>query len=112
IDYIKIEPDPPKRSSVLEFEGSGTLHETLEEGAYVDVLVMLGKWKIHEERYDLCQLMTENVNLTCPLEKGETLVKGKADIPWYVPWGTYNVSAKAYTAKNETLLCLKATAKF
>lgn len=84
--------------------------------------------KLVNTQADLCEQVA-NVDLSCPLEKGKTVIKKDVDLPKEIPpvsdvlvscgpptddarKGTYTVTADAYTVDKRKILCLQATVTF
>ena len=60
---------------------------------------------------DLCE-QVQNVDLECPIEKGEISIVKSVDLPKEIPPGKYTVLADVYTVDNEPITCLTATVVF
>lgn len=108
ISAVDLAPNPPVRGKNLTISAVGTLHETIEQGAYVNVEVRLGYIKLLTQTYDLCETLEENNvdNLTCPLKAGLYSVVKEVEIPAEVPPGKYVVLARAYNVDDELITCL------
>lgn len=111
IHSIDLEPNPPQKGANLTIHATGTLHTTITDGAYVNVEVSYGYIKLVHETFDLCE-QVENVDLKCPIEKGDLDLTKTVKLPPQVPPGKYNVFAQAYTAYDELLTCLTAQIEF
>ena len=72
------------RGSKLTIEARGTFSEDVEEGAKVRLEVKYGLVKLINQEADLCEQI-KNVDLKCPLKKGETNITKVIDIPKEVP---------------------------
>ncbi|GMM57275.1 sterol transporter [Maudiozyma humilis] len=105
---IELLPNPPQRGANLTIRASGKVLTTVEQGAYVDVEVRLGYIKLITQRFDLCEVLSENdiEGLECPVQPGEYDLAKIVQIPAEVPPGRYNVLGRAYTAKDELLTCI------
>ena len=68
----------------LTITASGTFHETIEEGAVVNVEVKWGVIILVKQTMDLCDQI-ENVDLKCPLEKGKMVLTKQVDLPQQIP---------------------------
>ena len=117
----------------LTITASGTFHETIEEGAVVNVEVKWGVITLVKQTMDLCEQI-ENVDLKCPLEKGKMVLTKQVDLPKQIPpvnsprsrqctciiqemltdfsQGHYSVLADVYTEDNRKVTCLKAEVDF
>ncbi|QLQ80303.1 hypothetical protein HG537_0D03040 [Torulaspora globosa] len=105
---VDLAPNPPVRGKNLTISAVGKLHETVKEGAYVNVEVRLGYIKLLTQTYDLCETLEENKvdGLTCPLAAGPYSVVKEIEIPAEVPPGKYVVLARAYNVDDELITCL------
>lgn len=108
LSTVNLTPNPPVRGQNLTISAVGKLHETVEEGAYVEVEVRLGYIKLLTQTYDLCETLEENDvgELSCPLEAGLYNVVKEVEIPAEVPPGRYVVLARAYNVDDELITCL------
>lgn len=52
---ITVSPDPPVPGKPLSVTAVADVLETIEEGAYADVLVKLGLIKLLQKRFDVCE---------------------------------------------------------
>lgn len=68
----------------LVIEAAGTLHERIEKGATVLLEVKYGLITLVRQTADLCEQI-ENVDLHCPLEKGDMTLKTQVDLPKQIP---------------------------
>jgi len=84
IDNVDLSPNPPKPGSELLIKASGTVLETIEDGAYVKLVVKYGLIRLISTTADFCEQLG-NVDLKCPLEKGPLTVLKSVEIPKEVP---------------------------
>ncbi|GAA5231517.1 hypothetical protein GCM10025794_29920 [Massilia kyonggiensis] len=68
----------------LSINASGNLKERVEEGAYVALEVKYGLITLIKQTADLCEQI-KNVDLECPLEKGEMTLTKQVDLPSHIP---------------------------
>ncbi|EER36215.1 phosphatidylglycerol/phosphatidylinositol transfer protein precursor [Candida tropicalis MYA-3404] len=108
---VDLTPNPPKVGTNLTFTAVGTVDQTIEDGAYVEVEVRYGFIKLIHQTYELCDEITK-VDLECPIKKGEHVISKVVEIPEEVPPGKYLVTARAYTKDDEYITCLTATVVF
>ncbi|KAJ3299148.1 Phosphatidylglycerol/phosphatidylinositol transfer protein [Borealophlyctis nickersoniae] len=106
-EYIKINPDPPRRGEQLEIDVKGILDETVDKGAYVDVTVKLGIIKLLDKRFDLCD-EAQNINKTCPIEKGEERITHSVELPRELPPGKYQIHVDVYNFNDKHAACIDA----
>jgi hypothetical protein len=108
---VDLFPNPPERGANLTITAKGWLDEDVIDGAYVDVVVTFGYIKLISQTYDLCEELP-NVNMTCPLQKGDYEITKEVAIPNEVPPGKYSVTARAYNYDDELITCLTGTVEF
>lgn len=111
LQKVVIDPSPPAKGQNLTFVATGFLAQDVTDGAYVDVDVRYGFIRLIHQTYDLCEQVT-NVDLECPIYKGEQVISKQVEIPEEVPPGKYMVTARAYTAEDVLITCLSATVEF
>lgn len=111
IDHINLSPNPPEKGSNLTIEASGVLHETVEEGAYINVQVNYGYIRLLTQTFDLCEELGE-VDLKCPLKAGPLAISKIVELPDQIPPGKYVAVARAYTKSNKAITCLSAEVNF
>lgn len=68
----------------LTIEAAGTLRERIEKGATVLLEVKYGLITLIRQTADLCEQI-ENVDLHCPLEKGDMVLKKQVELPKQIP---------------------------
>jgi hypothetical protein len=68
----------------LSINASGNLTERVEQGAYVSLVVKYGLITLIKQTADLCEQL-RNVDLECPLEKGEMTLTKQVDLPSHIP---------------------------
>jgi hypothetical protein len=74
-----------KRSGkTLTIKASGTFSEVVEKGAYVNLQVKYGLIRLINTKADLCDQI-KNVDLECPLKRGETELSKDVDLPKEIP---------------------------
>ncbi|KAK0746649.1 ML domain-containing protein [Schizothecium vesticola] len=111
IDEVVLTPNPPQAGANLTIEASGTVKQTIEEGAYVKLVVKYGFIKLLDQTVDLCEQI-KNVDLECPIEKGKISITKDIELPKEIPPGKYIVNADVYSADDEHITCLTATVMF
>ncbi|OJI86241.1 hypothetical protein ASPTUDRAFT_187642 [Aspergillus tubingensis CBS 134.48] len=129
IDHVDLTPNPPLPGKTLTIQATGTLNEKIEEGAYVNLEVKYGLITLVRQTADLCEQIV-NVDLECPLEKGEMTLTKQVELPRQIPpvrdslWyttidveinqvminqqGKYTVHADVYTKDDKHVTCLQA----
>ncbi|KAJ3292122.1 Phosphatidylglycerol/phosphatidylinositol transfer protein [Borealophlyctis nickersoniae] len=107
LDYIKITPDPPQRGQPLLIDVKGNLDEKVDKGAYAQVTVKLGIIKLLDSRLDLCD-EAKNLNVTCPIEKGEQQITRTVDLPNELPPGKYKIHVDAFNFDDKHVACIDA----
>ncbi|KAH8590429.1 putative Phosphatidylglycerol/phosphatidylinositol transfer protein [Bisporella sp. PMI_857] len=113
LEKVNLTPNPPVKGTTLTIEAAGTLKEEIDAGAYVVLQVKYGLIRLVNTEADLCEQVS-NVDLECPIKKGETVIRKDVELPKEIPPGTYTVFADAYTKRPESkkILCLEATVTF
>ncbi|THH28062.1 hypothetical protein EUX98_g6124 [Antrodiella citrinella] len=113
VTSISISPDPPKTGEDLTVTARGTLSSDLKEGAYADVAVKVGRIKILQKEFDLCEeARSANASIQCPVTAGEHEITHTVKLPKEIPPAPFNVHIDGYTIDDEDLLCLDLTIDF
>lgn len=60
---------------------------------------------------DLCDTV-KNVDLECPLKKGDLTITKDVDLPKEIPPGKYSVVADVLSKDDKKITCLSATVQF
>lgn len=111
LQRVVIDPNPPAKGQNLTFVATGYLSQDILDGAYVDVDVRYGYIRLIHQTFDVCEEVT-NVDLECPIKKGQQVISKSVEIPNEVPPGKYIVNARAYTKEDVLITCLSATVEF
>ncbi|KAK4241927.1 Phosphatidylglycerol/phosphatidylinositol transfer protein [Achaetomium macrosporum] len=111
IEKVVLTPNPPEAGTTLVIEATGTVKETILDGAYVNLEVKYGYIRLIRTQADLCKEI-KNVDLECPIEKGKISIIKTVDLPKEIPPGKYIVNADVYTKDDEHITCLTATVTF
>jgi hypothetical protein len=72
------------RGQTLKIEANGFFHERVEKGAKVLLQVKYGLIRLINQEADFCDQIT-NVDLNCPLEKGDMTFTKEVDLPAQIP---------------------------
>ncbi|KIJ38436.1 hypothetical protein M422DRAFT_176542, partial [Sphaerobolus stellatus SS14] len=113
VHSIKVSPDPPKAGENLTVVVTGTVGETIEEGAWADVKVKLGLIQLLKKEFDLCEeARGANVTVQCPVEPGTYTIEQTVALPKEIPKAKFNVNVKAYNDDESPLLCLDIVIDF
>ncbi|RHZ64035.1 Phosphatidylglycerol/phosphatidylinositol transfer protein [Aspergillus turcosus] len=107
IESVDLFPNPPLPGQTLTINAKGNLKQRVEEGAWVALEVKYGLITLIKQNADLCEQI-KNVDLECPLEKGEMTLTKEVDLPSHIPPGKYNVHADVYTKDGVKITCLDA----
>ncbi|ROW14550.1 hypothetical protein VPNG_03223 [Cytospora leucostoma] len=111
IEKVDLVPNPPKAGQDLVIKASGTLAEAVEEGAYVALQVKYGLIRLISTKADLCE-QVHNVDIECPIEKGDITITKTVELPQEIPKGKYTVLADVYTKDDKPVTCLTAQVIF
>ncbi|CAK1363859.1 Phosphatidylglycerol/phosphatidylinositol transfer protein [Cercospora beticola] len=111
IKKVDLDPNPPKAGTKLQVAATGVLAEDVEQGAKVAYTVKYGVITILHSTADLCETVA-NVDLECPLKKGDLTLTKDVDLPAQIPPGTYTVEATVVTKDDKPITCLKAKVQF
>jgi hypothetical protein len=95
----------------LSIVARGDLSEDVEDGAKVHLQVKYGLITIIRQTADLCT-QVKQVDLECPIKKGETALTKDVELPKQVPPGKYTVLADVTTKDDKKITCLTATVEF
>ena len=68
----------------MSIKAKGDFKKQIEEGAKIHLQVKYGLITLINQEADLCDTL-ENVDLTCPLEKGEMSLTKDVDLPKEIP---------------------------
>lgn len=131
IDDIQNITDKGHSGTELVIRAVGTVYETIEEGAYVNLQVKYGLIRLVNTKADLCEQI-KNVDLECPIEKGIIAITKSVDLPKEIPpvsgyvtismsfkfvltcfpKGKYTVNADVFTKDDKHITCLTAQVVF
>ncbi|CZT19270.1 related to Phosphatidylglycerol/phosphatidylinositol transfer protein [Ramularia collo-cygni] len=108
---VDLTPNPPKAGETLNITASGVLSKDVEEGATIHYSVKYGLITIINTSADLCETV-KNIDLECPLKKGDLQLSKGVELPRQIPPGNYHVEAKILSVDDEEVTCLKASVEF
>lgn len=111
LQRVIIDPSTPERGQNLTITATGFLAQDIEEGAYVDVDVRYGFIRLIHQTFNLCE-ESKNLDIECPIEKGEQIITKEVAIPAEVPPGKYVATIRAYTKSDKLITCLIGTVEF
>jgi len=110
---ISISPDPPKIGAELTVTVDVEVMETIEEGATVDVLVKVGRIKLLQKTFDLCEeARNANATVSCPVEPGPYTIVQSVELPKEVPKLKYVINVRGYTKDEDDMACVDLTVQF
>ncbi|KAF7296762.1 ML domain-containing protein [Mycena indigotica] len=113
IKSITVSPDPPKIGSDLTVTIVADVKETIEEGATADVLVKVGRIKLLEQSFDLCEEARKaNASISCPVEPGLHTIEQTVTLPKEVPKLKYVISVRGFTVEEDNMACVDLTVQF
>jgi hypothetical protein len=70
-------------------KATGTFHKDVEPGAKVFIQIKYGLITLIKQEADLCDQI-ENVDMHCPLEKGDMTLTKEVDLPQEIPPVSYS----------------------
>ncbi|KAI9663029.1 MAG: Phosphatidylglycerol/phosphatidylinositol transfer protein [Bathelium mastoideum] len=111
IDKVDLDPNPPVPGQTLSISAKGTVNQDIEEGAKVHLQVKYGLITLINQEAQLCDYVKE-VDLSCPLKKGDLELSKEVNIPKEVPPGKYTVLADVFTKSEDKITCLNAQVTF
>ncbi|KAF2475885.1 uncharacterized protein BDR25DRAFT_253502 [Lindgomyces ingoldianus] len=111
IEKVDLDPNPPEAGKTLTIKASGDFKEAVEQGAKVHLQVKYGLITLINQESDLCDVI-DNVDLACPLDKGEMTLTKDVSLPKEIPPGKYTVLADVYTKDEDKITCLTASIAF
>jgi hypothetical protein len=111
IENVDLDPNPPKPGQTLTIKAKGDFKEVVEKGAKIHLQVKYGLITLINQDADLCETL-ENVDMECPLDKGEMKLTKDVDLPKEIPPGTYSVLADVFTEDGDKITCLTAKIAF
>jgi hypothetical protein len=111
ITNVDLTPNPPLAGEELVINAVGQTSKPIEKGAYVLLQVKYGLIRLISTTADLCEQIT-NVDMECPIEKGELKITKSISLPAEIPPGKYSVLADVFTKDDEPITCLEATVVF
>ncbi|KAH8102450.1 ML domain-containing protein [Cristinia sonorae] len=113
ITSIDVSPDPPKPGEDMTVTVKGYTDEEIKEGAYADVVVKVGRIKILQKEFDICEeARNANASIQCPVSKGDHEIVHTVPLPKEIPPAPFNVHIDGYTVDDEDLLCLDLSIDF
>ncbi|KAJ8508224.1 hypothetical protein ONZ45_g9490 [Pleurotus djamor] len=113
IKSIEVTPNPPKPGAEITVTVKAEATERVEEGAYAEVAVKLGRITILKKSFDLCEEARKaETDVQCPVEKGEYEVVQTVQLPKEIPPAKVTVQVRGYTADDDDLVCLDLNVDF
>jgi hypothetical protein len=111
IDHVDLSPNPPVPGQTLNISAAGAFNYDVEPGATVFLQVKFGLITLIKTEADLCDQLG-NVDVTCPLEKGNMTLSKSVNIPERVPKGKYTVIADVKTVDGDPVTCMTSEISF
>ena len=111
IDHVDLSPNPPVPGQQLNISAAGTFNADVEPGATIFLQVKFGLITLIKTEADLCDQLG-NVDVTCPLEKGNMTLSKSVNIPERVPKGKYTVIADVKTVDGDPVTCMTSEISF
>ncbi|KAF8214224.1 ML domain-containing protein [Mycena galopus ATCC 62051] len=113
IQSISVSPDPPKIGAELTVTVDVDVIETVEDGATADVLVKVGRIKLLQKTFDICEEARKaNASVTCPVEPGSYTIVQTVELPKEVPKMKYVINVRGYTKDEDDMACVDLTVQW
>ncbi|KAJ6474992.1 ML domain-containing protein, partial [Mycena sanguinolenta] len=113
IKSISVSPDLPKIGAELTVTVDVEVMDTVEEGATADVLVKVGRIKLLQKTFDICEVAwNANATITCPVAPGTYSIVQTVQLPKEVPKIKYAVSVHGYTKDQLDMACVDLTVQW
>ncbi|KAJ7485924.1 ML domain-containing protein [Mycena latifolia] len=113
INSISVSPDPPKIGAELTVSIDAQVLKTIEEGATADVLVKVGRIKLLQQTFDLCEEARKaNASVSCPVEPGAYSIVQTVELPKEVPKLKYVINVQGFTKDDDAMVCVDLTVQF
>ncbi|KAF7339388.1 Phosphatidylglycerol/phosphatidylinositol transfer protein [Mycena sanguinolenta] len=107
IDSIELSPSSPQPGQDLTITARGVVTEVIEEGAFADVTVKLGRIKLLQRQFNVCEESRKaNADISCPVEPGPHEVVHTVTLPKEIPKANFVVLVRGSTVAEEPMLCL------
>ncbi|CAK5269060.1 unnamed protein product [Mycena citricolor] len=107
ITSISVSPDPPKIGQDLTVSVAFEVTQLVEEGAFADVLVKVGRIKLLNQRFDLCEEGRKaNASVSCPVEPGNYVITQTVELPKETPKLRYVINVQGWTKAEKALACV------
>ncbi|KAJ2852134.1 Phosphatidylglycerol/phosphatidylinositol transfer protein [Coemansia brasiliensis] len=103
INYVKMDPEQPKRSTPIHIDALAYIKEHIDS-ATANVKVKYGFITLLNRNYDLCEELKSNLNKTCPVDKGPIEVSVDVEVPGFIPPGWFHLEATAWRDSDEKQL--------
>ncbi|KAJ1735186.1 hypothetical protein LPJ61_000680 [Coemansia biformis] len=103
IDYVKLDPEHPKRGTAVHLNALAYVKDRIES-ATANIKVKYGFITLLNRNYDLCQELKTNLNRTCPVDAGPIEVNVDVDIPGFIPPGWFHLDATAWRDSDQRQL--------
>jgi hypothetical protein len=84
IEYVELDPEPPKAGRKLLIRARGTFDSEVNVGSTALVTVKYGVIQIIKKEFNLCEEI-KNADLSCPLGPGTVTVEKEVELPREIP---------------------------
>ncbi|KAJ6514295.1 ML domain-containing protein [Mycena vitilis] len=113
IQSITVSPDPPQIGKELTVKVDVEVIRTIEEGAVADVLVKVGRIKLLQKTFDICEeARNANASISCPVEPGSYSIVQSVELPKEVPKLKYVINVRGYTHDEADMACVDLMVQF
>lgn len=112
LEKLSYDPFPPPIKKPLTVIIKGSLTQTIQQGAVVNVVLYLGSMQVATQNIDLCEALAE-AGLSCPVAPQDYTFTFTVPLPPKVPpFVTIVAHVEGWNADGSWLTCFDAKVKF
>ncbi|CAK5280258.1 unnamed protein product [Mycena citricolor] len=107
LESLELFPDPPLPGQDLTVKASAYVTEPITDGASADVTVKLGRIKLLQKTFDVCEeARSNNMTINCPVETGFHVLEQTVALPKEIPQTKFTIAVRGFTEAGKDMLCL------